>query len=124
MELNQSESYVTTEKVEGFNSVHFSYDWDYDTAMEQAEIVANKAWVELSEEFKMAQDMIDNMGIENIEMQELMWDLKWALYTNYTLMDKPNVDYMISITVDEDGTLEIDVADRVKMEEIATNYTK
>lgn len=123
LELNKDESYLTTEKVEWFNSVHFEYKWDYNTAMSEAKKIANNAWIELSQEFAAAQEMIENMGIENINMQELMWDMKWALYTNYTLIEKPDFEYMISITVDESWLLEIDVVDRVAMEEIAKDYS-
>ncbi len=123
LELKKDESYLTTEKVEWFNSVHFEYNWDYDTAMSEAKKIANNAWIELSQEFAAAQEMIENMGIENINMQELMWDMKWALYTNYTLIEKPDFEYMISITVDESWLLEIDVVDRVAMEKIAKDYS-
>lgn len=121
--LNTDDSYVNSKKIEWFNSVHFVYEWDYDKAMSEAKSIARKAWIELSEEFAMAQEMVENMGIENINMQELMWDLKWALYTNYTLMEEPTEEYIISITVDEFGVLEIDVADRAAMEEIAKDHT-
>ncbi len=124
MKLNEDISSQTTEDVEWFNSIHFVYEWDYDTAMEQAEKIANDAGISMSVEFQMAQDMIDSMGIDNIQMEELMWDLKWAVYTNYTLTEKPDYDYMIAITVNEDGSLEIDVTDVVTMQEIAEQHTK
>lgn len=124
MQVDATESYQTTEKVEWFNSIHFVYEGEYDIAIEQAEKIAKASNTPLSEEFKIAQEMIDNIGIENIQMQELMWDMKWALYTNYSLMENPTEQHMIAITVDEDWTLEIDVADRKAMENIANTYTK
>lgn len=124
MKLNKNISSQTTEKVEWFNSIHFVYEGDYDIAMEQAERIANNAGISMSVEFQMAQDMVDNMGIDNIQMEELMWDLKWAVYTNYTLTEKPDYDHMIAITVNEDGSLEIDVTDMLAMQNIAEQYTK
>ncbi|HRX64005.1 MAG TPA: hypothetical protein P5060_02780 [Candidatus Absconditabacterales bacterium] len=124
LELLQEESYQTTEKLEGFNSIHFAYQGDYDTAMQQAELIAQKAGVSISQEFQMAQEMMAEMGDQNTQMQELMGELKGAVYTNYNLMEKPTEDYIIAITVDEDGKLEIDVADRAKMEDIAQDYTR
>lgn len=124
MQIKETESYQTTEKIEWFNSIHFVYKGEYDIAIQQAKKIAKASDVPLSKEFKMAQDMIDNMGVENIQMQELMWDMKWVLYTNYSLMEKPTEQYTIAITVDEDWLLELDVADRKAMENIAKDYTK
>ncbi len=128
MEIDKISSYKTTEEVEWFNSIHFVYNWEYNNAMKQAENIASAANISVSAEFKMAQDMIANINSGNKEMQqamiELVWDLKWIVYTNYSLMWWEETDYMIAITVSEDGSLEIDVTDMVAMQKIADQYTK
>ncbi len=124
MSIDESVSYQTTEQVEWFNSIHFVYHWDYDYAMTQAEVIADKANISVSAEFKMAQDIIDNMDVDALQMKELMWDMKWIVYTNYSLMGGEDVDYMIAITVNEDGSLELDVTDMIAMQKVADQYTK
>ncbi len=128
MDIDEVASYQTTEKVEWFNSVHFVYNWDYDNAMIQAEKLAKAANIPVSAEFKMAQDMIKNINSDNTEMQqamlELAGDMKWIVYTNYSLMWWADMDYMIAITVNENGSLEIDVTDMIAMQKIADQYTK
>ncbi len=128
MELAEVSSYQTTEEVEWFNSIHFVYNWAYDYAMDQAEKIATTANIPVSAEFKMAQDMLKNMDSDNIEMQkamlELAWDMKWIVYTNYSLLDASDIDYTIAITVNEDGSLEIDVTDMIAMKKIEEEFTK
>lgn len=125
MNINKDSSYQTTEKIEWFNSIHYVYNWDYDTAMQQAEIIADQADIPLSPEFKMAQEMIEKVWEENIQMKELVNDLKWIIYTNYSLTQGTSDNkYLIAITVDESWSLELDVTDREKMEEIGQKYTE
>jgi hypothetical protein len=41
------------------------------------------------------------------------------VYSNYSITKNPESDHIISISVDEDGTLEIEVTDRKNMQNIA-----
>ena len=120
MELNTWSSYQTTQEVDGFNSMYFVYEWEYETAMKQAEELARKAGITVSEEFQMAQDIMHKMwSWASDEMKKLAWDLKWVVYSYYSITKNPESDHIISISVDEDGTLEIEVTDRKNMQNIA-----
>jgi hypothetical protein len=122
MTLDQNSSYQTTEEVEGFNSMRFVYTWDYNLAMKQAEIIAKKAWIKVSEEFQLAQDALKKMWANtSSQLKELAWDLKWIVYTNYSLTKDPESDQIISISVEEDWTLEIVVTDRKNMQNIVSD---
>ncbi len=122
MTLNKDLSYQTSEDIEWFNSMRFVYTWDYDTAMKQAEKIAQEAWIAISEEFKMAQDIVKQMWTDSSnQIKDLMWDLKGIVYTNYSLTKNPESDNIISISVDEDWTLEIVVTDRKNMQNIVSN---
>lgn len=122
MTLDQNSSYQTTEEVEGFNSMRFVYTWDYNLAMKQAEIIAKKAWIKVSEEFQLAQDALKKMWANtSSQLKELAWDLKWIVYTNYSLTKDPESDQIISISVEENWTLEIVVTDRKNMQNIVSD---
>jgi len=122
MTLDQNSSYQTTEEVEGFNSMRFVYTWDYNLAMKQAEIIAKKAWIKVSEEFQLAQDALKKMWANtSSQLKELAWDLKWIVYTNYSFTKDPESDQIISISVEEDWTLEIVVTDRKNMQNIVSD---
>jgi len=125
MTLDKESSYQTSEDVEWFNSMRFVYTGDYNTAMQQAEKIAKDAGIKISEEFKMAQDIIQQMwsGSSN-HMQDLMWDLKGIVYTNYSLTKNPESDNIISISVEENWTLEIVVTDRKNMQNIVSDKLK
>ncbi len=120
MTLDKDLSYQTSEEIEWFNSIHFIYTGDYNTSIQQAEEIAKNAWITISEEFKMAQDIVKQIwNNSSNEMKSLIWDLKGIIYTNYSLTKEPSSDYIISISVEEDWTLEIVVTDRKNMQNIA-----
>ncbi len=87
---------------EGFNSVILVYHGDYDIAMQQAEIIAHKAGIPLSKDYKDALLLSEKYGIESI---------KGASYMNFEIGSESNQRYNISITVDNDGTLTINATD-------------
>ncbi len=121
MVLNKDLSYQTSEDIEWFNSIRFVYIGDYDTAIQQAEKIAKDAGISISEEFKMAQDIARQMWDNPLGgMWDLMWDLKGVVYTNYSLTQDTSADHIISISVEEDWTLEIVVTDRKTMQNVAT----
>ena len=121
MVLNEDLSYKTSQEVEWFNSMRFVYNGEYDIAMQQAEKIAKIAWIEISEEFKMAQDIVKQMWDKpSNQIQDLLWDLKGIVYTNYSLTKKTQVDNIVSISVEEDWTLEIVVTDQKNMENVVS----
>jgi len=125
MLLNKDLSYQTSEDIEWFNSIRFVYIGDYDTAIQQAEKIAKDAGISISEEFKMAQEIARQMWDNPLGgMWDLMWDLKGVVYTNYSLTQDPSSDHIISISVEEDGTLEIVVTDRKNMQNIVSDKLK
>lgn len=125
MILNKDLSYQTSQAIEWFNSIRFIYSGDYDTALKQAEKIARIAWIEISEEFKIAQDMAQEMGVDKSnQMKDLIWDLNGVVYTNYSLTKNIPLDYIISISVEENGTLEIVATDQQKMQNVLKNNLK
>ncbi|HOG15457.1 MAG TPA: hypothetical protein PK674_02615 [Candidatus Absconditabacterales bacterium] len=125
MTLDQNSSYQTSEEVEGFNSMRFVYTGDYNLAMKQAEIIAQKAGVQISEEFKLAQDTLKKMGKNTLDqLKDMVGDLKGVVYTNYSIIKNPETDQIISISVEEDGTLEIVVVDRKNMQNVVLDKIK
>lgn len=87
---------------EGFNSVIMVYRGEYNMAMKQAEIIAKKADIPLSQDYKDALMLKKEYGIETI---------KGASYMNFEIGADDNPKYTISITVDDDGTLTINATD-------------
>jgi hypothetical protein len=80
----------------------------YDLAMNQAATIAQKAGIPMSKDFKDAQQLAAEYGIES---------LKGMAYMNFEMgsMDLP--PYTISISVDDDGTLTLSVTDTRKLAE-------
>ena len=124
MILDKTTSYQTTEEVEWFNSIHFVYQGDYDNSMQQAELLATQANIPVSPEFKMAQDLIENMEVDTEQMKELLGDMKGIVYTNYSLLESSNEKYSIAISVNEDWSLEIDVTDMIAMQKVTEKHLK
>jgi len=127
LKLDKTKSQKTTEKIEWFNSIHFVYKWDYDISMQQAKLIAEKANIPVSKEFKMAQEILSSLSTwdnKNSEIEDMLWDMKWIVYTNYNLMDKKAPDYTIAITVNEDWSLELDVTDMLAMEKVTDEFIK
>ncbi len=97
-----SQSTSERNEIEGFNSVIMVYNGDYNIAMNQAKIIAQKANIPLSKDFKDALLLEKEYGIETI---------KGASYMNFEIGGENNPKYNISITVDNDGTLTINATD-------------
>ena len=87
---------------EGFNSIIMVYHGDYEMAMSQAEIIAKRANIPLSQDYEDALTLSREYGIETI---------KGASYMNFEIGGENNPKYNISITVDDDGTLTINATD-------------
>lgn len=104
MKLDRDYSQSTSEKNdnEGFNSITLIYRGKYSTALEQAGIIANKANIPMSQDYKDALLLSEKYNIETI---------KGAAYMNFTFGSDNNPRYNISITVDDMGTLTINATD-------------
>ena len=112
---------------QSFNSINFVYKGDYEKAMEQAKIIADKAGVPMSEEFKRAKEANERLMKRKDELPEnqVVEELKGAIYTNHR-MDRPvdeNLEYMISIMVDESGILTINIVNQKQAIEEAEKYS-
>ncbi|MDP2724546.1 MAG: hypothetical protein Q8O72_17560, partial [Bacteroidales bacterium] len=110
MTLDGDYSQSTSERNvnEGYNSVVMVFHGSYDLAMNQAAAIAQKAGIPMSKDFKDAQQLAAEYGIES---------LKGMAYMNFEMgsMDLP--PYTISISVDDDGTLTLSVTDTRKLAE-------
>lgn len=121
--LNKDLSYKTTEEIDWFNSIRFLYSWDYETAMQQAENIAKSAGIGVSEEFQMAQDIVKKMWTDSSDqIKDLMWDLNGIIYTNYSLTKNPDSQYIVSISVEWNWTLEIVITDWQKMQNASVKH--
>lgn len=107
--LDKDFSQVTSEDnpVEGYNSFTLVYKGRYNQAIKQAAIIARKAHIPMTKEYKNALEMKKKYG-EDI--------LKGAIYMNFELGSKSNPRYNIAITVDENGTLTLSATDSEKMD--------
>ncbi|PLX13409.1 MAG: hypothetical protein C0598_03715 [Marinilabiliales bacterium] len=104
--LSQSTSENNPE--EGYNSVILFYKANYDIAMEQADIIAKKAGIPMTDDYVMARKMEKEIG-------EVI--LKGVAYMNFELGSDNLPPYTIAITVDEQGVLAISANDTNKMAE-------
>lgn len=93
---------------EGYNSVLLVYLADYDIAMQQAGIIAEKAGIPMSNDYVMAKQMEKEIG-------EVI--LRGITYMNFELGSDDLPQYTIAITVDENGVLAISANDAYKMAE-------
>ena len=99
---------------EGYNSVLMVYNGNYQKSMEQAAIIAQKAGIPLSKDYKDAMELSEKYGVETI---------KGAVYLNFDLGSENNPRYNISITVDEEGTLTIGATDtKMMMKQLKSVY--
>jgi len=89
---------------EWFDSVSLAYKGDYETAMAQAKIIADKANIQVSPEFAMAQESLSGLTNEEISQITSGSMLQWIVYSNAGLLTT-NIEYLITISVDENGKL-------------------
>ncbi len=108
--LDKDFSQITSENnsVEGYNSITLVYNGKYKKAMEQAALIAKKAHIPLTKEYRNARELEKKYG-------DMI--LKGAIYMNFELGKKDNPRYNIAITIDEDGTLTISAIDTQKLSE-------
>ena len=109
-ELSQSTS--EGNQNEGFNSIILVYNGNYDEAIKQAGIIAQKANIPMSQDYKDALVLSRDYNIETI---------KGASYMNFEFGSNNNPQYNISITVDDFGTLTINITDTYALMEQLDN---
>jgi len=120
MILDQNISKITSinNDNEWFDSVILSYKWDYLKSMEEAAKISKLAGISVSNEFKQAKEIEKNSP----EILNQMWDdvknsIKWIVYSNNNLIDT-NVEYLISISVDDGWILTINAANYKQMKDV------
>ncbi len=84
-------------EMEGFNSIKLVFEGDYNTALNQARLIADNAGIPMSKEYAKAYEMAEKYPSAGEQ-------IKGISYMNYELGDK-DVDFKISINVDEKGKL-------------------
>lgn len=123
MTLDQDISKITSidNDVEWFDSAILVYKWDYLKSMQEAARIAQLASIPVSKEFQQAKEIEKNSP----DIINQMWDdiknsMKWVIYSNNDLTDT-NVEYLISISVDQDWTLIINASNYKQMKEAMKN---
>lgn len=110
MVLDSDYSQLTSESNpdEGFNSLLMVYKSNYETAMRQAAIIAAKAHVPMTPEYKTIRKMNAQSGNDDI--------IKGIAYMNFEPGAPNQPRYAIAITVSQKGVLTISATDTQKME--------
>lgn len=93
---------------EGFNSLLMVYKPNYETAMKQAAIIAARARIPMTPEYKTIREMNAQAGKDDI--------IKGVAYMNFEPGAANQPQYAIAITVSEKGVLTISATDTKKME--------
>lgn len=123
LNLDKSSSKITSldNEDEWFDSMIFIYKWDYDIAMNEAARIANLASIPLSKEFQQAKEIEKSSpDIVNKMWEDIKNSMKWIVYSNNNLTDT-NMEYLISISVDEDWTLTINASNYKQMQQAVKN---
>jgi hypothetical protein len=123
MSLDQDISKITSvnNDIEWFDSVILVYKWDYLKSIEQAAKIAQLASIPVSKEFQQAKEIEkDSPDIVNQMWDDIKNSMKWIVYSNNDLTDI-NVEYLISISVDQDWTLTINVSNYKQMKQAMKN---
>lgn len=109
MRLNRSTSKQTRVNDSWYDSFLYVYKWPYEYALKEAMRIASGAKLFVSPEFAAAQQLTnEGKAFTGLDTSDLT---QWVVYTNHNLTDT-KIDYMITVSVEADGTLTIE----------ATNY--
>lgn len=90
-----------------YSSTVLVYTGDYDTAMQQAQRIAQQAHLYVSKDFQKAQALMQLGEIGYISGLDANSLMKWIVYVNYDLFDMA-ADPLLSVSVDELGVLTIE----------------
>jgi hypothetical protein len=110
MTLVAEKSHLTSaeEPDEAFNSVTLTYTGNYDTAMNQAALLAKAAKLPLSKDYLAMLKVAKKSGHSN--------RMKGVAYMNYDLSTR-DIDFLIYVQVDDKGTLTLSATDMIQMNE-------
>jgi hypothetical protein len=108
MDPDKTLSQVTSvnDNLTGYNSLTFVFKSDYNTAMKEAERIADNAGIPKGKDYKEAMALADELGIEKV---------KGAVYMNFEIGEEDDKHYHIAITVDETGILTITATDMYQL---------
>lgn len=106
MELNKvlSKNYTNSE---WYNSTILVYTWTYVVALQQAELIAKKANLRASKMFEQGQAIAKDNDVGYISGLDIDNLGKGMVYGNHDLLDT-NIENLLSVSVDQDGTLIIE----------------
>lgn len=88
-------------------SLTLVYTWNYVIAMQQAELIAQKAKLFVSKNFQQAQALAQIGDISYISGLDVSVLNKWIVYVNHELLDT-KIDQLLSVSVDQNGLLTIE----------------
>jgi hypothetical protein len=111
MAIDSDYSQITSERNpdEGYNSVLMVYKGSYANAMKQAAIIAARARIPMTPEYKTINEMNKQSNGEDI--------IRGVAYMNFEPGAPNQPKYAIAITVNDKGVLTISATDSRQMEE-------
>jgi len=83
------------------------YTGEYDVALQQAKLIAQKAKLHVSKDFAQAQALANIGNVEYISGLDIGGLSKGIVYLNHELLET-NVENILSVSVDQYGTLTIE----------------
>jgi len=122
MTIDLEQSIESDSEIEGFNSFTLVYSGDYDTAVQEAERIADEANLNISSELEnVVNEANEMMAMPNFEdlPKEMRTDLEdvnnTAIYSNFSVntfdLNNDSDEYNISVAVQADGQLSISAFD-------------
>jgi len=106
MVLDTSSSKQYTDKA-WYTSTILVYTWTYELALEQAALLADAAWLHLSETFKQWQSIAQQKNVSYVSGLDIEEVANGVVYVSHDLFQK-NVEYFLSIDVNKDWVLTIE----------------
>jgi secreted PhoX family phosphatase len=100
MELDKALSKQVSANASGYSSAVLTYKWNYAIAMQQAQLIAQKAHLPLSKNFEQAQALAKVGNVDYISGLDIGSLTKGVVYTNHELTDT-HIDYILSVSVDQ-----------------------
>lgn len=107
MSLNTQASHQTYTTSEWYDSTILVYQWDYYFALEEAKRIADQAGLFVSNDFAQGQALAQNTNTNYISWLDIDGLTQWIVYVNHELLET-NVDNLLSVSVDKNGTLIIE----------------
>ena len=83
------------------------YTGEYTIALQQAKIIAEKAWLHISEVFEQWKKIVQDKVTSYISGLEIATLTDGIMYVNHDLLDT-NIDTLLTVSVDQNGVLTIE----------------